>query len=687
MPFAKKVISGGNTISKDDIDKINKNIEDRFNTLTSEQQQDAEVIDARDGETSLKAKLNKIEEDIDSVASNFIQVKGVVEMLENATTYPSTFFNGNVSTSTSYDCIVVPNVKVGTYTLKGKYRQIYVFDGGDIYGKPNKLENVSTVILINPTITVSYDGYLILNCFKDSTETASMVSGDTYVEPTSGETSLSSNVKIPDELLYNVGKYSKNMMVKIQDSTITIESYFGGNVISTDCTYIPTYRNGCFNFESATLKTEDENRKFCVCSDDIVPLRMASTIGAGHGWPIFYCTASHITQEDVGSIWTDGTNDFTLLKVDNGLVWFMPPLKYNNQNVVTLVPTTTPSASLTHKSGATHTANIDVSTLVSSQLYPSINNHKIKFYIDNREIPFVDGTYYCDSFTVMEEYNIPGADTLINNVQTNIGSYYMNDDLEGDVHLSITYKFIPNGICMVSTGLHVLRNVYIRDCGFIQTVGITTSNDNETIKRSLPGAGVVDGINFSNLNDKSTYTSASHYICKEQLLNSEDPITRCIEILYQNDEPIVGFELGYIFDKGDATNEKRLTNIPQNGYYWDMRNTGKIYPVAMSTKYLNKDEYYSILAYRAYIPSEQLKDGLVINHTEDAEAFYVNIFANNATISNYLIPETLGAHIEVLSYNNFNLLNTIVDGNGIIFKIGEGGGFAVVKIQKTKGSI
>lgn len=34
-------------------------IEDRFNNLTAQQQQDAEVIDARDGETSLNARLNR----------------------------------------------------------------------------------------------------------------------------------------------------------------------------------------------------------------------------------------------------------------------------------------------------------------------------------------------------------------------------------------------------------------------------------------------------------------------------------------------------------------------------------------------------------------------------------------------------------------------------------------------------
>ena len=73
MPFAKKVISGGSAISKDDIDKINKGIEDRFNTLTSSQQQDSEVIDARDGEASLKARLDR---DLEKSKEVYVNVEG-----------------------------------------------------------------------------------------------------------------------------------------------------------------------------------------------------------------------------------------------------------------------------------------------------------------------------------------------------------------------------------------------------------------------------------------------------------------------------------------------------------------------------------------------------------------------------------------------------------------------------------
>ena len=50
-----------------------KEVETRFNALTSKQQQDAEVIDARDGETSLKARLDR---DIEKAKQVYMNVEG-----------------------------------------------------------------------------------------------------------------------------------------------------------------------------------------------------------------------------------------------------------------------------------------------------------------------------------------------------------------------------------------------------------------------------------------------------------------------------------------------------------------------------------------------------------------------------------------------------------------------------------
>ena len=57
-------------------------VETRFNALTSSQQQDAEVIDARDGEVSLKARLNR---DIEKAKQLYVELEGSYISTESST--------------------------------------------------------------------------------------------------------------------------------------------------------------------------------------------------------------------------------------------------------------------------------------------------------------------------------------------------------------------------------------------------------------------------------------------------------------------------------------------------------------------------------------------------------------------------------------------------------------------------
>ena len=72
-----------NTVSN----KINE-VETRFNALTSSQQQDAEVIDARDGETSLKARLDR---DIKETTKELDKIKKLEESTVSTVTTESGF--------------------------------------------------------------------------------------------------------------------------------------------------------------------------------------------------------------------------------------------------------------------------------------------------------------------------------------------------------------------------------------------------------------------------------------------------------------------------------------------------------------------------------------------------------------------------------------------------------------------
>ena len=54
---------------------LNEKIDSRFKSLTAKEQGDSEIIDARKGEASLRAKIDVIDEDIKNVSSQLAQIK------------------------------------------------------------------------------------------------------------------------------------------------------------------------------------------------------------------------------------------------------------------------------------------------------------------------------------------------------------------------------------------------------------------------------------------------------------------------------------------------------------------------------------------------------------------------------------------------------------------------------------
>lgn len=73
-------------------DKINE-VETRFNTLTSQQQQDAEVVDARGGETSLKVRLDKFKSQLEHTVVNVFDYSSDVVIVNGKEDWKYAFDN------------------------------------------------------------------------------------------------------------------------------------------------------------------------------------------------------------------------------------------------------------------------------------------------------------------------------------------------------------------------------------------------------------------------------------------------------------------------------------------------------------------------------------------------------------------------------------------------------------------
>lgn len=114
-----------NTVSN----KVNE-VENRFNALTSKQQQDAEVIDARDGETSLKARLDR---DVEKANKELDKIKKLEESTVSTVETESDFTTVEATSNGYFE-----DVKLEGKTLvnivndvKGSTKQTIVADGSN----------------------------------------------------------------------------------------------------------------------------------------------------------------------------------------------------------------------------------------------------------------------------------------------------------------------------------------------------------------------------------------------------------------------------------------------------------------------------------------------------------------------------------------------------------------------------
>ena len=123
-----------NTVSN----KINE-VENRFNALTSKQQQDAEVIDARDGETSLKARLDR---DIEKAKQVYVNVEGSHISTDSSSGYAK---DVEILGNTIQDASNLADIRSVGDTVEGQelYEIPVVSVGKNLFDNENMLVNKS----------------------------------------------------------------------------------------------------------------------------------------------------------------------------------------------------------------------------------------------------------------------------------------------------------------------------------------------------------------------------------------------------------------------------------------------------------------------------------------------------------------------------------------------------------------
>jgi hypothetical protein len=428
--------------------------------------------------------------------------------------------------------------------------------------------------------------------------------------------------------------------------------------------------NGSFNFNNTYINGNLIHQT----TDDITPIRTFTTVGANHGytWNKITMISHGKTTADLGSRWTDGTNTYTLLDiVGNDLKLGM---QYTTDvDGISTVTNVLPSTTLTHVSGAINTANIDVTSKVSEQMYPSVNNISVRYVLDGFELT-QDGTYYGDELQVQESYNVMDYKSIIDYAQANIGQSYKNDSISGVVKLSINYTFSKGCNCLISHSIKALKKVALGACGFLQSVALGLSG--HTLKRYMPNVLAKSGIDFKNIADMTSYSTTLQF-SNGDLINPSKPPNRYSDWLFDgSNNKKYGFSMGYVTDKTNSKDADRLSQV--NGYYWDMRSTKKSYPTAILNQTLNAGDYKTFLGYRSYLTPTVATNVNVVKDKKDAYVFID--YHQNVNGGNVKLNDFIGKTITVVDSENYTLLNDVVDADGVTFNISNNYGYAILKL-------
>ena len=468
-----------------------------------------------------------------------------------------------------------------------------------------------------------------------------------------------SGVKIPVELVDAPETTSTNdLVVEKNGAYFTLKSHLPGDkpIEITTSRYIS--RNSNFNFGRTSIDGQIVHHT----DDDITPIRTFTTVGGNHGYTsISTVTDSNHnkTKSDLGSVWSDGATEYTLLQINgNDLVFGCP---YNVQSNGHIESTRRkPVANLTHVRNGTNTQSISTSNETGGQLYPSVNKIKVDYILDGKLIE-KDGEYLGDKLIIKEEYNIMDYKDIIDKAQSNVGTPYHELEIEGVTRMTNTYTFTKGLKNSTSHGIQALKTVNFMRSGFLQSARMGLSGHN--LVRYVPNLKPVGGFDFGVGEDMTSYDT-NLIIRKTDLKDDSVPVSYTTDWLVDsNGNKKYGFSMGYITDK---TNSKKADRLANTDVMWDFRSTGKNYPVAIEGLTMEAGEYMNFQGFRHYLVPEEVGDAVNLSVVKDEADTYLYTHFENTATQDVFLKDEIGKKIEALQTDNLVNLNDTVDSSGVV---------------------
>ena len=487
-------------------------------------------------------------------------------------------------------------------------------------------------------------------------------------------TGITTKMETEIETLIAESNGNADIIVTVGDSGITMMSDFAGKKLKRTAG-IKVDGNKLFEFGNAYISDNGVDTSIKSSGDDITPLRLkwgdsnGWTVGANHGWFAFEVAKGNLTTADIGSTWTSGGNTYVLAQVGSTNAVFIPMATISNHKYQ--FSNSVPTDALVHDSGATHTGNVSVSDATSGQLYPSVNNHSIKFMADGRTIE--SGTFACNRFTVVEEYNIIDFADLGTYLHSHIGGE-INDDINGCVKVSISYDFTKTG-CLITTGYEALKAINYYNCGTIQAqvIGVSGTNKRYFYTNNQNNYATLKS---SVLYDATSDTSAIN-INSSNAIDENVASNRFVELIKNaSGDMLYGFVHGYLPDISRGADSYRKSLSKQAEF---RVTTLKSYPVVLSNLDADVGDFFNICCYRNYLEPSDLTNVSVIP-ANNATYLIIDAHVQQTNRSVEVPYNLIGKTVTVVESHNFTLKSDVVGGTGVTFSTSAAYGCAVLKI-------
>ncbi|MDR8253769.1 hypothetical protein FPK65_00335 [Acinetobacter baumannii] len=421
--------------------------------------------------------------------------------------------------------------------------------------------------------------------------------------------------------------------------------------------------------------------------DDATPLHYNNTyIGANHGAFIVHQVVKSAHGKgfvDVGSKWSDGTRNYTLIRiVDANTLWFVSDNSGTASAWVFYATALPAGTTFTHVSGATNTASISsITSDTITQLLKALNNHSKKLIANGYKELTLSGVYSVESLEIIDSYDIMNIPALLSYLQARVGTTteqkFDIDTIASDVRVNVSYKYALNGSINVSTMIFAKQAVKWEWAGLMQALPLNYGGKNlllyvPKINPVVVGSNTWD---LKNVVDVSTTLNVINLL-KTSWVNTDDPPDCMVSIVKNGVNREFGQILGHSFERGitrpslrKSSSEVGFFNGPTRKMYPHTQ-TGDTFPGGI----IPAGTVLNAISYRAIFNSLVLPEATAYGWYKDNAAIYVFLAIHqNASMLKLPLPAMFnGKSATVIDPNpsiNFTLHSEIVCDGGLLCSV------------------